>query len=71
MQDLTQLMAMYQQMMKDPAAFISQRFNVPRGMNSPDAIIQYLLNSGQVSQTQVNEAMAMRNSPAVRALMNR
>lgn len=71
MQDLTQLMGMYQQMMRDPAAFISQRFNVPRGMDSPDAIIQYLLNSGQVTQAQVNEAMALRDSPAVRALMNK
>lgn len=69
--NLNQLIGMYQQMRSDPVGFISRQFNVPQSMNNPDEILQHLLNSGQVTQSQVNEAMAMRNNPAVRFLMNK
>lgn len=32
-------------------------------MNDPNQILQYLLNTNQVSQDQVNKAMRMRNDP--------
>lgn len=60
---------LYNQMMQNPIAFLSRRFNIPQNMNNPNDIIQHLLNTGQVSQEQVNNAMRMRNNPAIQALM--
>lgn len=44
---------------------IMQRFNVPQNVTNPQDIIQYLLNTGQVSQDQLNIAMQMRENPNV------
>ena len=68
-----QLMLMYQQMRSNPMQVLSQRFNIPQDVNvkDPNAIIQHLLNSGQISQAQVNNVMNMRNNPMVQMLMNK
>ena len=63
-----QFMQMYQQFRQNPLSLLGRRFNIPQGMNSPQDIIQHLLNSGQVSQDQVNQAMSMRNDPQIRQL---
>ena len=53
--------AMVQQIRQDPVGMLSKRFNLPQNLpKDPNEIIQYLLNSGQVSQAQVNNAMQMR-----------
>lgn len=57
------IMQMYTQFRNNPMAFLSQKYNIPQGISSPQDIIQHLLNSGQVSQMQVNYAMQMRNDP--------
>jgi len=44
---------------------IMQRFNVPQNVTNPQDIVQYLLNTGQVSQDQLNRAMQMRENPNV------
>lgn len=46
------------------------RYNIPQGMNDPNAIIQHLLNTRQVSQAQVNQVMQLRNNPQVQSLFN-
>lgn len=38
-------------------SMLNSRFNIPPGMNDPNAILQHLLNTGQVSQEQLNKAM--------------
>lgn len=63
-----QIMQMYQQMKTDPMGMLAQRFNIPQGISNPQQIVQHLLNSGQVTQTQVNQAMQMRNMPQFRGL---
>lgn len=63
-----QFMQMYQQFRQNPLSLLGRRFNIPHGMNSPQDIVQHLLNSGQVSQDQVNQAMSMRNDPQIRQL---
>jgi len=56
------MMQMLQQIKQNPMRILSQKYNLPQGMsNNPNDIIQYLLNSGQISQDQVNNAMRMRN----------
>lgn len=68
-----EIMSMYQQMRSNPMQVLSQRFNIPQGVNvkDPNAILQHLLNSGQVSQAQVNNVMNMRSNPIVQMLMKR
>lgn len=56
-------------LISNPMQMLSQRgFNVPQNLNDPQAIVQHLLNSGQVSQEQVNKAMQMRDNPIFRNL---
>lgn len=54
--------------MQNPMAMLSQRYNIPQNLNDPNQIIQHLLNTGQVSQSQVNNAMQMRNHPMFRGM---
>ena len=50
-----------QQLRADPIGMLSKRFNIPADLPmNPNEILQYLLNSGQVSQQQINNAMQMR-----------
>lgn len=65
------ILNLYQQMCGNPVQFLSQRFNIPQNMQDPNEILQHLLNSGQVSQAQVNNIMNMRNNPLVQMLMKK
>lgn len=62
MANLMQLAQMYSQFRQNPMGMLAQRYNIPQNMSNPQEIIQHLLNSGQVSQEQVNRAMQMRNN---------
>ena len=50
-----------QALKNNPMQFLLQRkFNIPQNIaNNPDAIIQHLMNTGQVSQEQYNRASSM------------
>lgn len=53
----TSIMSMLQQLKSNPAALLAKRFNLPDGIqNDPQAIVQHLVSSGQVSQAQINRA---------------
>ena len=69
--DINDLIKMYQQMCNNPVQFLSSRFNIPQGITGSNDILQHLLNTGQVSQAQVNRAMNMRNNPIIQQLMNK
>ena len=48
-----QLMQMVQSLRQNPVQFLqSNGFNVPQNINDPNSIIQYLMNTGQVTQDQ-------------------
>lgn len=47
---------MLSQLKSNPMAILSQRYNIPQNMNNPNDIIQHLMNTGQVSQSQYNAA---------------
>ena len=71
---MNNLLAMYQKMRQNPMQLLSQRFNIPQNVNfqDPNSIIQHLLNTGQITQDQVNQAnqaMNMRNNPIIQQLM--
>lgn len=38
---------------------IMQRFNIPQNITNPENIVQYLLNTGQYSQTDLNKAIEL------------
>lgn len=53
-------MAILQQLRSNPLGFLRQRgFNVPDNITDPNAIIQHLMNSGQISQNQYEQARQM------------
>ena len=54
---------------QNPLAMLSQKYNIPQGMNDPNQILQHLLNTNQVSQGQVNRVMQMRNNPQIQQLL--
>ena len=61
--NMQDIMNFYQRFRQNPMQMLNQKFNIPQNvdMNNPNDIIQHLLNTGQVSQEQVNNAMRMRN----------
>lgn len=53
-------MQMIQQLQANPIQFLQKAgFNVPANLNDPNAIIQHLMNSGQVSQQRYEQARQM------------
>lgn len=66
------ILNLYNQLRSNPMAVIRSRFNLPDNVgNNPQDIIQHLLNSGQVTQEQVNNAMQMRNNPMIQQLFGK
>ena len=55
MNNLFNLIQMFQQ---NPMQMLSRRFNIPQGVNcnDPNAIIEHLVQTGQVSQQQITQA---------------
>lgn len=58
--NIMQMMSMLPQLRSNPLGVLRQcGFNVPDNLNDPNAIIQHLMNSGQVNQNQYNQARQM------------
>lgn len=54
------LMGMLAQFKQNPTAMLQRAgFNVPQGVGSPQQIVQHLMNSGQLSQQQYDQARQM------------
>lgn len=53
----------FQSFMSNPIQFMTQRkLNIPQQyLNDPNGAIQYLMNSGRISQDQYNRAVNMSN----------
>lgn len=64
--NILQIVAQFKQ---NPLGLIASQFNVPPNLNDPQAIIQHLLNSNQITQEQVNAAMSMKNDPSLQAML--
>ena len=54
------IMQMFNQFKSNPMAMLSKKFNLPANMNNPQERVQHLLNSGQISQSQIDQAMQMK-----------
>ena len=53
----------FQSFMSNPIQFVAQRkLNIPQQyLNDPNGAIQYLMNSGRITQDQYNKAVNMSN----------
>lgn len=69
--NMQNIMDLYNQMQQNPIQMLSRKFNIPQNINNPNDIIQHLLNSGQVTQTQVNNAMQMANNPMFKKMFGK
>lgn len=60
---MNNFMQMLQALQANPMQFLMQRrFNVPQNIaNDPNAIVQHLMNTGQITQQQYNQAAQMAN----------
>ena len=57
---MNNMMGMLQQLKANPMQFLMQRkMNLPQGIQDPQAILNHLLQTGQVSQQQINQAYQM------------
>jgi predicted amidophosphoribosyltransferase len=59
--NMSNVMQLFQVFRQNPMQFLLSRgMNVPQNIqNDPNAIIQYMLNNGQISQQQYNQAAQM------------
>lgn len=61
------MMQMLSQLKSNPLGLLRQAgFNVPSDINNPQAIIQHLMNSGQINQQQLNNAQMMAQNFGVK-----
>ena len=52
--------AMLNQLKQNPYQLLAQRgFNIPQNLYNPNDILQYLINTNQVTQQPVNNVMTM------------
>ena len=63
MNNLMNIMSALSQFRTNPMSIIGRRFNIPQNISNPEDMVNHLVNSGQVSQEQVNQAMQMRDNP--------
>lgn len=67
---MNNMMQMVAQIKQNPGMLLGRRFkNLPQNMNKSEDIIQYLLDSGQLSQNQLNNvAMQAHNNPMLQQM---
>lgn len=63
------MLSMIAQFRQNPMSVLSKRYNIPPNLTDPNEILQYLLNTQQVSQDQVNRVMQMKNNPQIQQLL--
>lgn len=73
--NLKALFNMYSQLMQNPNLFLSQ-LNIPNEYaNDPQGAIQYLMNSGKITQEQYNFAnnqlKELQNNPLFKQMFNK
>ena len=51
---------MMMQFRQNPLGILQQRYHIPNGLNTPDQILKHLVDTGQVTEQQIN---SVRNNP--------
>lgn len=60
------VMQLLQQLKQNPAQVLAQRFRLPQNVSNPNDLLQHLVQSGQVSQQQVNAAYQQAQRMGIR-----
>lgn len=62
---MSNILAIFNKLTSNPTqTLLESGLNIPANIaNNPQSIVQHLLNTGQITQDQVNSAMQMRNNP--------
>jgi hypothetical protein len=71
--NIANLATMLNQFVQNPAgAIMGMGYNVPQNVQSggPEAIVNYLRSSGQMSEQQFNQFFQLANSPIAQQLQN-
>lgn len=69
--NMANIMQMYQTLTQNPMQILGN-MGVPQNIaNNPQAIIQHLMNTGKISQDQLNQAMQMKDNPMFKGLMGK
>lgn len=67
---MNNIFGLFNSLMSNPLQLLMQNgLNIPQNIaNNPEQIIQHLLNSGQITQEQVNQAVQMKDNPMFKNL---
>lgn len=72
---MNNLFNQFQSFMQNPMGMISKMGIPQQYLNNPNDAIQYLMNSGRISQDQYNQAVSkakeLQNNPMFKQLFNR
>ena len=71
--NIANLMTMFNQFVQNPVgAIMGMGYNVPQNVQNggPEAIVNYLRSSGQMSEQQFNQFSQLANSPIAQQLQN-
>lgn len=71
--NIADLMTMFNQFVQNPVgAIMGMGYNVPQNVQGggPEAIVNYLRSSGQMSEQQFNQFSQLANSPIAQQLQN-
>lgn len=55
---MNNILQMLNQYSQNPM-MLFQRFNIPKECNSPESVMQFLMQTGRVSQSQINQAQSL------------
>ena len=66
---MNNIINMIMQARQNPMAILSRRFKIPQNIQEPQEMAQYLLNSGQITQGQLNDAVQMSRAPQFKQFM--
>ena len=59
-------MNLFAQFIQNPMAMLMKRFNLPQNLNDPNEILNHLIKTGQVTQSQVDQAKQMLSNLGMR-----
>ena len=71
MNNINNMFNLFNAFRANPMQMLQQRFNIPGNINDPNAVLNHLVNTGQVSKQQIDQINSMRNNPMLRNFFGR
>ena len=65
---MNNMINMVSQFKNNPTQMLAKKFNIPSELTNPNDIIQHLLNTNQVSKSQIDGFKEMANNPMFKQL---